>query len=96
MERVHCVAVTLAKPEHLEAVKAALEALIEPVHQEKGMIQYEMYCDRTEPRRFVFIEEWETYEDFEAHVHAPHVKEFLRKTEGLIEENFFHPLSFHK
>lgn len=95
-ERVHCVAVTLAKPEHLEAVKVALEALIEPVHQEKGMIQYEMYCDRTEPRRFVFIEEWETYEDFEAHVHAPHIKEFLRKTEGLIEENFFHPLSFHK
>lgn len=95
MAKVHCVAVTLAKPEHLQAVKQALEALIEPVRQEKGVIQYEMFCDTTEPRRFVFIEEWETQQDFDAHVKAPHVQAFLRETDGLIEQNFFHPLWKH-
>lgn len=95
MEKVYCVAVTLAKPEHLNEVKKALEDLIAPVRLEKGVLQYEMYCDSTEPRRFVFIEAWETAEDFEAHVNAPHVREFLLKTKGLIEENFFHPLTKH-
>lgn len=95
MDKVYCVAVTLAKPEHVESVKAALEALIEPVREEKGVLQYEMYCDRNEPRRFVFIERWESYEDFEAHVNAPHVQDFLAKTQGMIEENFFHPLYKH-
>lgn len=95
MEEVYCVAVTLAKEEHLDAVKAALEELIAPVRQEKGVLQYEMYCDPAEPRRFVFIERWECDEDFQAHVNAPHVQEFLRKTQGLIEENYFHSLLKH-
>lgn len=95
MDKTYCVAVTLAKPAHVQEVKAALEALIEPVRKEKGVLQYEMYCDPTEPRRFVFIERWETAEDFEAHCSAPHVQDFLQKTQGLIEENFFHPLSKH-
>ena len=92
MGHIYCVAVTLAKPEHVEEVKAALERLLEPGRREKGVIQYDMFVDRTEPRRFVFMEQWESDEDFQAHVNAPHVLAFLRETEGLIEQNFFHPL----
>lgn len=92
MTEVYCVAVTLAKAEHLEAVKAALEALVPLGQQEKGVLQYEMYVDQGEPRRFVFMEKWESAEAFQAHVNAPHVQEFLKATDGLIEENFFYPL----
>lgn len=95
MSEVYCVAVTLAKPEHLQAVKTALEKLVPLGQQEKGALQYEMYVDQTEPRRFVFIEKWECAEDFQAHVNAPHVQEFLKATDGLIEENYFHPLFKH-
>lgn len=95
MSEVYCVAVTLAKAEHLQTVRAELEALIPLGQQEQGVLQYEMYVDQTEPRRFVFIEKWESAEDFQAHVNAPHVQAFLANTEGLIEENFFHPLFKH-
>lgn len=92
MPEVGCVALTLAKPEFRVQVEAALRALIEPVHREDGMLQYEMHVDRENPCQFVFIERWETLEHFQAHCRAPHVLDYLEKTKGMVEAARFYPL----
>jgi len=89
MTRVSCVAITLAKPGCEDHVQAALAALIEPVHQERGVIQYEMHRDVENPRRFVFIEQWEDRETFDAHCVAPHIIAYLDETRELIEHSEF-------
>lgn len=91
-EEVSCVATTIAKPGFESRIHKALEDLIDPVRQEQGMIQYDMFQDPAEPRRYVFIERWATMADFEAHCVAPHIAEYLKITDGWIEHSEFHAL----
>ena len=87
-----CVAITVAKPGYEDKVRKALEDLIEPVRNERGVLQYELHCDLNEKRRFVFIERWETLADFNAHCVAPHIKDYLKLTDGWLEQSFFYAL----
>jgi len=89
---VACVAVSIAKAEHVNEVKQALEALIEPVRRERGVLQYEMFQAPDDPRRFVFFERWRSAEDFRAHCVAPHINACHERTAGLIEHAEFHQL----
>jgi quinol monooxygenase YgiN len=91
-QQVSCIAITIAKPGFEDRIHKALADLIEPVRQEKGMIQYDMFQDPAEPRRYVFIERWDNMADFEAHCVAPHINEYLRVTDGWIEHSEFHAL----
>jgi len=91
-EEVSCIAITIAKPGFEDRIHKALTDLIEPVRQEKGMIQYDMFQDPSEPRRYVFIERWQTMAEFEAHCVAPHIDAYLRVTDGWIEHSEFHAL----
>ena len=89
---VACVAITVAKAGYEDRVAQALESLIEPVHQERGVIQYEMYRDPNDGRRFVFFERWQTMEDFNRHCVAPHIEAYLKLTEGWLEHKVFYAL----
>lgn len=89
---VSCVAITVAKSGYEDKVARALEALIEPVRKEHGVIQYEMYRDPNEQQRFVFIERWETMEDFNRHCVAPHIEAYLKLTDGWLEHKAFYAL----
>jgi quinol monooxygenase YgiN len=89
---VICVAITIAKPGHEDRVRRALETLIAPVRVERGCIQYELHRDLTEPRRFVFVERWESRADFDAHCAAPHVIDYLAVVRDWIEWSEFYPL----
>lgn len=92
MQEVSAVAITVARPGCEERLSEALEALIEPTHKERGMLQYEMHRDLRDPRCFVFIERWENEETFNAHVESPHVAAYLKKTAGWIEQSGFRVL----
>ncbi len=92
MNEVGCVALTLAKPEFSDAVEGFLKDLIEPVHKEAGVIQYEMHRDISNPCRFVFIERWQSREHFEAHVRAPHILRYLELTKGMLDRAEFYAL----
>lgn len=92
MSEVSAIAISFAKPGYEEKLADALEGLLAPVHEEDGVLQYEMYRDMQEPRCFVFIERWESLETFNAHCISPHVKDYLTKTEGWVESNKIHVL----
>jgi quinol monooxygenase YgiN len=92
LSEVSCVAITVAKVGYQDRVREALEGLIAPVHKERGVIQYDLFQDPNEQRRFVFIERWETIEEFNAHCAAPHIKDYLKLTDGWLEYSAFYPL----
>lgn len=89
---VSCVAITVAKTGYEDKVMLALQDLIVPVHRESGVIQYDLHRDLNDSRRFVLIERWETLADFNAHCVAPHIRDYLKLTDGWLEQAVFYPL----
>jgi quinol monooxygenase YgiN len=87
MSEIAAVAISLAKPGYEEELREALEGLIGPTRNESGVLQYEMYRDLREPRRFVFIERWENEDAFNAHVKSAHVAAYHEKVDGWIEHS---------
>ena len=76
MSEVSVVAISIAKPGFEERLKEALEALVEPVRNEAGVLQYDLHQDRKEGRRFVVVERWQNDAAFQAHVVAPHIEAY--------------------
>ena len=47
-----------AAPGKREAVRAALESLVEPTRQERGCVNYDLYQSIQDPDLFFFYENW--------------------------------------
>lgn len=66
------IADVTAKPAHVDAVRAALQRLVEPSRAEAGCLQYDLHEDLEQPGRFVFFERWTDAAALAAHARAPH------------------------
>ena len=84
MSTLTIVAKIEAKPESIELVKAELLKLIEPTRKEAGCIQYDLHQDNTNPEVFVFYENWESRELWQAHMNNDHLKAYMEATEGAV------------
>lgn len=84
MSKLTIVAKIEAKPESVELVKAELLKLIEPTRQEAGCIQYDLHQDNTNPEVFVFYENWESRELWQAHMNNDHLKAYMKATDGAV------------
>ena len=85
MSKLTIVAHITAKPEQQDLVKAELEKLIELTRAEKGCLQYDLHRDIENPAYFMFYENWESRELWQAHMDAQHLKDYLVATEGAVE-----------
>jgi quinol monooxygenase YgiN len=70
-----------------EELRAALEALIEPTSQEAGYVNYDLHQGVEDPRWFFFYENWDSAEDLDAHLAAPHLVEFAGRLGDLLDES---------
>ena len=61
-----------AKPEHIDAVRKALNNLVEPSRAEDGCLQYDLHEDLERPGHFIFFERWRDAAALAAHAKAPH------------------------
>lgn len=80
------VAQVRAKPEFVEAVKRACLALVEPSRADKGCLNYHLYQSADDSTIFIFYENWESLEDIERHLEAPHSLAFDEGTAGMLAE----------
>ena len=85
MAEVAVVAISVAKPGDEARLKGALVALIEPTRREPGVLQYELHQDLAEPRRFVFVECWESEEAHAAHAKSAHIAAWRAHSIELVE-----------
>lgn len=73
-----------AKQENIELVRAELTKLIDTTRSEKGCIQYDLHQDNDNPAVFLFYENWENRELWQAHMNNKHIIEYSKATEGSV------------
>ncbi|MEM9373511.1 MAG: putative quinol monooxygenase [Planctomycetota bacterium] len=85
MPKLTIVAHIQAKPGSVDLVRAELEKLIPITRAEDGCLQYDLHQDNEAPESFLFFENWESRELWQAHMNAPHLTAYVAATDGAIE-----------
>gem|GEM_PF-135492 len=80
------VANITAKADKIDPVKAELEKLIPLTRTEEGCINYDLHQDNENPALFMFYENWEFRELWQAHMGNKHLQDYMAATEGAVEE----------
>ncbi len=93
MSKLTIVARILAKPEKRELVKSELLKLIEPTRAEKGCINYDLHQDNENENLFIFHENWESHELWQEHMNNAHLAEYVKATDGAVDEFIVHQLT---
>lgn len=86
MAKLTIVAKIIAKADQTELVKAELLKLIPPTLAEAGCINYDLHQDNENPNVFLFFENWENRELWQAHMSNTHLAEFAKAIDGATEE----------
>ncbi|MEM8959470.1 MAG: putative quinol monooxygenase [Pseudomonadota bacterium] len=87
------VAQITAKPGKEDLVRAELEKLVPITRAEAGALQYDLHLDNENPAFFVFYENWESRELWQAHMNAPHLAAYMEATEGTVDSFVLHEMS---
>jgi quinol monooxygenase YgiN len=75
-----------AHPDKIDLVRGELEKLVPITRAEAGCLQYDLHQDNEKPTHFMFYENWESRELWQAHMNAPHLAAYKEVTEGAIVE----------
>jgi len=86
MAKLTIVANIVAKADGVDLVKAELEKLIDITRAEKGCINYDLHQDNENPAHFLFYENWESRDLWQAHMNNHHLADYMSATEGAVEE----------
>jgi quinol monooxygenase YgiN len=90
MSEVVVVALVVAKPGAEARLQAQLEGIVGPTRQEPGALQYDLHRDLGDPRRFVFVERWESEAALTAHQTSAHIQAYKQAAEDWIERADIH------
>lgn len=71
-QQVTVVARLVAKAGMESRAKAELLKMVEESHKEPGCINYDLHVSKTDPRVFVFYENWVSQEELDKHNQTPH------------------------
>lgn len=86
MTQLTIVANIKANQNKIALVKAELLKLIDATRLEEGCINYDLHQDNENPAHFMFYENWQTRELWQAHMSNEMLKAFMSATEGVIDE----------
>lgn len=84
-ELLTVIANARAKAGKEQALREALEALVEPTSKEDGYITYALHQGADDPAVFYFYENWESAAHLEAHLATPHIATFLAAMDDLLD-----------
>lgn len=85
MSKLTIVAHIMAKSDRVDFVKAELQKLIPVTRIEAGCVNYDLHQDNENPAHFMFYENWDSRELWQAHMNSQHLKDFVTATDGAIE-----------
>jgi quinol monooxygenase YgiN len=84
--KVTVIAFHRAKPGKEQALREALLAVRAPTLKERGCINYDLHDSPSLPGVFVFLENWESKADLDAHLASQHIAAFRAKAPDLLAE----------
>ena len=85
MSKLTIIANIKAKSDKIDLVKRELEKLIDITRAEEGCLQYDLHQDNENSAHFVFYENWESRELWQAHRGHQHLRVYMAATEGAVE-----------
>ncbi len=86
MSKLTIVADIHVNPDKVDLVRAELDKLIPPTRAEEGCLQYDLHQDNENPAHFLFFENWESRELWQAHMNAPHLAAYRKAVDGAIAD----------
>ena len=84
MPKLTIVADIHTQPDKIDFVKEELLKMLPITREEEGCIQYDMHQDNDNPAHFLFFEIWESREQWQVHMNAPHLVAYRQATKGAI------------
>ncbi len=84
MTKLTIVANIIANEDKIELVKAELLKLIDITRAEAGCINYDLHQDNQNPAHFMFYENWQSRELWQAHMGNAHLADYMQATEGSV------------
>lgn len=81
---VYVGATFVTKPGKEEALMEVLRPVVDLTRQEPGCRFYELFRSTEDPSRFLMWESWDSREDLDRHLQAPHVAELQRRAPELL------------
>ena len=76
-----------AAPGKEAELRSALEALVEPTSREDGYVNYDLHHAIDDSGSFYLYENWESGEQLDAHLAAPHLVDFAARLGDLVDGN---------
>lgn len=86
MSKLTIVANITAKADKIDLVKAELLKMTDNTRAEEGCLQYVLHQDNENPTLFMFYGIWESYDYWQTHMNAQHMKATLTATDGAVED----------
>lgn len=94
MSELYVVATIPAKPEHADAIRAAMEHVATESRKEAGCISYDVYESQAVPGTFITMERWVDMAAMNLHMETPHVAAAIAASDGaLTGDVVIHPLT---
>lgn len=93
MSKLTILAHVHAQPDQVEGVRAQLEGLVGPTRAEAGCIQYDLHQDDQDPAHFVFYENWESREAWQAHMQSEHIAQWRAFAAEAVAHSALHEMS---
>jgi quinol monooxygenase YgiN len=86
-EPLTVVARVRAKQGCEDRLRAVLQSLVAPTRAESGCINYDLHQSATDPRDFLFHENWESKDHLDAHMKSDHFKAAFAVLPELLDGN---------
>ena len=86
MTKLTIVANIIAKPDHIDLVKAELLKLIDITRAEQGCVNYDLHQDNDNPAHFTLYENWESRELWQTHMGNQHLADYMAATDGAVDD----------
>jgi quinol monooxygenase YgiN len=84
-QQVTVIARARAKAGMEKLLREALQRVLAPTRAEAGCLNYDLHESATDPRDFVFYENWISQGDLDAHLKSPHIKALFESLPSLTE-----------
>ena len=73
-------------------MESELLKLVAPTRLEAGCLQYDLHKNHEAPGHFLFFENWESRELWQAHMNADHLAAYQSATQDAVAEFILHEM----
>lgn len=86
MDDFYVLVVLYAKSGREAELREKLRAVVEPSRQDAGNLRYELFEQQDDPRRFIFVEHWDSPAAQAAHhTQTEHIRRFQQEGSDAVE-----------